>query len=341
MTLFDSCYKNLWVEPVINADGTTIMCCHNFYKLFDSTPGFDNIIDKLNTPNIIKLRENFLNNHIEKIIYDKILQFPCKKCSTFRRHNHRDIEFFKRENLISREKFKTEHNELVNGYLSVENIKNICIDLTVFCQLKYPGCWRVGVNDIDVLSMGTITIDNFIKLLNQLPYLKMIHITNNGESLLHPQFAQIVDICRERNIIPTCYTGFNLNYLNEESAEALVRAQSDNITCSIDGASQETYSRYRVGGNLDKVLENVKLLNHYKKLYKSDKPTLYWKMIIFNWNIHEIDKARKMAEELEMKFVISHNTVSYLDILTKENQDIFDNLKDYKVNIGRFIPESQ
>ena len=188
--------------------------------------------------------------------------------------------------------------------------------------------------------MGMIIIDNFIKLLDQLPYLKTIGISLNGESLLHPQFAQIVDICRERGIIPTCRIGFNLNYLTKESAEALVKARCDNITCSIDGASQETYSRYRVDGSFDKVLENIKLLNYYKKFYKSDKPTLYWKMIIFNWNIHEIDKARKMAEELEMEFFISRNVKSRIDMLTQENQTIFNNFIGVKSNMVKITIES-
>ena len=224
---------------------------------------------------------------------------------------------------------------LANCQIDISQLKTIRIELNSHCQLKCPGCWRFSTRALNTLNMGIVTIDNFKKLLDQLPNLKTINLSHNGESLLHPQFAQIVDICRERNIIPTCYTGFNLNYLTEESAEALVRAQCYNITCSIDGASQETYSRYRVNGNLSRVLENVKLLNHYKKLYKSDKPILYWKMIIFNWNIHEIDKARKMAEELEMKFELSQNAAPEVDILTKNHQAIFDSSREHKVNLKR------
>ena len=50
MAIFDSCYKNLWVEPVIDADGTTMICCRNSYKLFSNTLGFDNIVGDLPSP---------------------------------------------------------------------------------------------------------------------------------------------------------------------------------------------------------------------------------------------------------------------------------------------------
>ena len=58
-------------------------------------------------------------------------------------------------------------------------------------------------------------------------------------------------------------------------------------------------------------------------------------MIIFNWNIHEIDKARKMAKELEMEFELSQNAAPEVDILTKDHQGIFDASRVHKVNLKR------
>ncbi len=63
-------------------------------------------------------------------------------------------------------------------------------------------------------------------------------------------------------------------------------------------------------------------------------------MIIFNWNIHEIDKARKMAEELEMEFFISRNVKSRIDMLTQENQTIFNNFIGVKSNMVKITIES-
>jgi MoaA/NifB/PqqE/SkfB family radical SAM enzyme len=63
----------------------------------------------------------------------------------------------------------------------------------------------------------------------------------------------------------TADNGVNLNAAKEDVLEGLVKCNFRRITCSIDGASSETYKVYRVGGNLDKVLENIKKINCYKK----------------------------------------------------------------------------
>ena len=47
--------------------------------------------------------------------------------------------------------------------------------------------------------------------------------------------------------------------------KAIVDTKMHFIRLSIDGASQETYSRYRVNGNFDRVIENIKRLQAYKQ----------------------------------------------------------------------------
>jgi len=75
------------------------------------------------------------------------------------------------------------------------------------------------------------------------------------------------------------------------------------LTCSIDGASQETYRRYRVRGNFDRVIANVRRINHWKRHYASELPMLRWQFVVFGHNEHELDAARGMADKLGMVFV--------------------------------------
>jgi MoaA/NifB/PqqE/SkfB family radical SAM enzyme len=76
------------------------------------------------------------------------------------------------------------------------------------------------------------------------------------------------------------------------------------LTCSIDGASQETYEQYRRRGSFDRVVGNVRKINQLKKRNKSDFPLLTWQFVAFGHNEHEIDTARKMARELDMDFYV-------------------------------------
>ena len=85
--------------------------------------------------------------------------------------------------------------------------------------------------------------------------------------------------------------------------EALVKYQVAALTCSIDGATAETYRRYRVRGDFDAVIRNIRKLNVYKGEFQSEYPQLFWQFIVFGHNEHEIPAARRLAQDLGMRFV--------------------------------------
>jgi MoaA/NifB/PqqE/SkfB family radical SAM enzyme len=96
--------------------------------------------------------------------------------------------------------------------------------------------------------------------------------------------------------------GVNLNHVSDEVLEGVVKFKLRRMTCSIDGASQETYRLYRVRGNFDKVIGNIRKINQFKLLYCSEFPRLVWQFIVFGHNEHELPQARRMAQELGMEF---------------------------------------
>lgn len=110
-----------------------------------------------------------------------------------------------------------------------------------------------------------------------------------------------------KSVALTASNGANLNTVKEKVLEGLVKFKFRHIMCSIDGASQETYSIYRVGGNFERVIENIKIVNHYKEKYQSVFPLLRWQFVAFGHNEHEIETARKLAESLNMKFWVKLN----------------------------------
>jgi MoaA/NifB/PqqE/SkfB family radical SAM enzyme len=81
-----------------------------------------------------------------------------------------------------------------------------------------------------------------------------------------------------------------------------VKFQIRDLSVSIDGASAETYKIYRVGGDFDKVISNIKKLNQFKEKYNSEFPRLQWQFIVFGHNEHEIALARELAASLNMHF---------------------------------------
>jgi hypothetical protein len=99
----------------------------------------------------------------------------------------------------------------------------------------------------------------------------------------------------------------NLNKVRPEVLEGLVKYQFRRLICSIDGASEETYSIYRVRGKFANVIDNIRKINELKQRYSSPFPALDWKFILFGHNEHEVPVAREMARELGMGFFTTRN----------------------------------
>jgi hypothetical protein len=74
------------------------------------------------------------------------------------------------------------------------------------------------------------------------------------------------------------------------------------MSCSIDGASPETYRIYRVRGDFNTVIANIRTINAHKRAYHTDLPRLAWQFVVFGHNEHELPLARQMADDLGMEF---------------------------------------
>ena len=88
----------------------------------------------------------------------------------------------------------------------------------------------------------------------------------------------------------------------ESDAEAIVRSGVGEIRVSCDGASQETYGMYRIGGSYDRVIRNMSLLCATRRRLRLDKPRIKYKFLVHRGNEHEIERARKIATDMGAMF---------------------------------------
>lgn len=208
-------------------------------------------------------------------------------------------------------------------------LQEITIDACTYCQLRCPLCTTgtallsmdapMKLNpkiDIDpsivhltgreflesTYKIGFLKLEDLIPLIKENPQIRRVFLSSRGESLLNPQFVEIVRHLASKNI--ESFVDSNLNYLTDKMAEGLVRNGMTSITVSIDGACEATYKKYRFGGSFKKVIENVKKINKWKEELQSEFPYLTWQFIVFKHNEHEIEKAKSLANELKMRFII-------------------------------------
>lgn len=180
--------------------------------------------------------------------------------------------------------------------------RQIRLEASSFCQLRCPSCPTTTGAIHPAVGSGFLRFDDFRKLLDSAPALKRVEISNYGEVFLNPQLLRVLEYAHQKGVTITIGNGANLNNVKKQVLEGLVRYRVREITCSIDGATPESYRKYRIRGNFDTVIRNIETINSYKALYQSKFPRLIWQFIVFGHNEHEIPVAREMAAKLGMEF---------------------------------------
>jgi MoaA/NifB/PqqE/SkfB family radical SAM enzyme len=195
----------------------------------------------------------------------------------------------------------------------------IRLDASTVCQLKCPSCPTAQGEIAGSIGSKFLKFDDFKKLVDANPWIRSIELSNWGEALLNRDLLKIMEYAFGKDIALTMDNGVNLNTAREEVLEGLVKFKVGFITCSIDGASPETYKIYRKGGDFEAVIANIRKINAFKAAYFSDLPRLRWQFIAFGHNEHEIPLARKMAKELGMGFYLK---LAWNDFSPVKNKDL-------------------
>ena len=145
-------------------------------------------------------------------------------------------------------------------------------------------------------SLFESTIDQLSKTLSYLTFYFQ------GEPFLHPSFLDMIDYASGKGVYTA--TSTNAHYLKDESARRTVESGLDRLIISIDGTTQEAYSSYRIGGDLEKVIEGTKNIVKWKKALKSVTPHIVFQFLVVKPNEHQIQDVYRIAEELGVDQVV-------------------------------------
>jgi MoaA/NifB/PqqE/SkfB family radical SAM enzyme len=177
------------------------------------------------------------------------------------------------------------------------------IDASSHCQLACPVCPTANGLTRPVLGAGHLKLADFKRLLDRNPEIREVELSNYGEMFLNPQLPDLLACAYERQVVVSGSNGVNLNFASDAALDAIVKFRVRALTCSIDGATPQTYSRYRINGQLDRVLAHVDRIRDLRRLNGSAFPLLVWQFVVMGHNEHEIESARAMAHARGMQFI--------------------------------------
>lgn len=128
-----------------------------------------------------------------------------------------------------------------------------------------------------------------------------------GEPFLDPNVYQYITHLKSR--YPEIYTFLATNGLpldNDRNVRKVLDTPLDVLLFSIDGVSQQEYSRYRRGGDLERALSAMRRLLKLRAERGQDHPYIIWQYLCFRWN--DSERSRRKALELarEMKVDLLH-----------------------------------
>jgi len=171
----------------------------------------------------------------------------------------------------------------------------LIVDPLNVCNLRCPLC-PTGVKDLG-REQGKMSWETFTRTIDELaPYAYEVNLHNWGESLLHPHIFEMISYIRDRNIATNMSSNFNK--VTDEKIDQLINSGLEYLILSIDGVTQDTYSKYRVRGNIDRVLANAEKLIKRREELGSKTPYIEWQFIVFKHNAHEVERARELAEKM-------------------------------------------
>lgn len=169
---------------------------------------------------------------------------------------------------------------------------SISAELTNTCNLNCPQCFTGS--RLMTRKRGFMDIGLYKKVMKELsPYLYNINLYFQGEPMLHPQFFSFILIpAKVRSVVST-----NGHFLSEENSEKLVRSQLSRLIISLDGIDQNTYSTYRVNGNITDVTEGLKNLAIAKKKHRSSL-IIELQFLVNSINEDQIKQVRQFAKSV-------------------------------------------
>ncbi len=176
------------------------------------------------------------------------------------------------------------------------------VECTAACNISCAqACCAPETGITRTRQAGMLDFDLFTRVVDEAgASLVRIDFFNYGEAFLHKRAVEMCEYIKSRFPHIYLYTSTNGLALSEAQARRLVHSGIDEVTFSIDGASQASYEQYRQRGIFESAIANLRAMAEEKARSRRDLPFLNWRYILFRWNDSdaEMARARQLAAEI-------------------------------------------
>lgn len=173
------------------------------------------------------------------------------------------------------------------------------IDISPVCNLHCTVCVHAEPNGHPPLesqefhTQQRMSLEQFRGIVEEVKaYTCGVSLYYLGDPLVHPDLDEMCRIAGNAGL--NVHYSTNMSFaLSDARIQRLVTSGVTHLTVCVDGLSQETYERTRVGGRIDLVLANLERICEYRRATKSRVPDIEVQYIKYQHNLAELEEARR------------------------------------------------
>jgi radical SAM protein with 4Fe4S-binding SPASM domain len=201
------------------------------------------------------------------------------------------------------------------------------IEPTNACNLSCPTC-PAGSGKLR-RPIGFMDFKLYKKILDETgKYLINITLHNYGESFLHKDLIDMIEYATSWGI--TSHLSTNGHFFRDQQfIRRLVCSGLQNLKISLDGASQETYERFRMGGDFNAVIKGTRDVILMKRRLGRKTPVIEFQFILMKPNEHDLERVKEIAREVD------------IDRLSIKSVHVNPNDPDFHALADMYVPEDE
>lgn len=208
----------------------------------------------------------------------------------------------------------------------------ISLEPAAICNLACPQC-PAGVGEVK-RRQHFLDLETFRKVVDETACTSLaFSLYHQGEPLMNDAFIEIVKYAADRKVYTV--TSTNGQRLTEDVCKGLVEAGLDRIIISLDGTDQESYQKYRRGGDFEKVTAGIEFLSHARAAKR--KPLIILQFLVFRHNQGQVGDIKKLGKRLGVdRVLIKSVQIEYAETIEKWLPDIGNYRRYRRAEDGRW-----
>lgn len=178
------------------------------------------------------------------------------------------------------------------GYKVPSKLKMVVVDITTYCGLKCAGCVRTVMSEDGIWKSQHMDVENFRKLIGNLPAAELFIPQGIGEPTMHPDILELIKIASGSGKFDRIEINTNALVRSTEFYAQLFDAGLSGLTVSVDSLDDRVINIVRNGTDLPKLEQR---LREFSRLFPGKVGV---RITVSQWNLNDLPNLLKKLSEV-------------------------------------------